>query len=161
MLLSADQITALLTALGLTQSMLKPIPDLVGGLTAPLDGVVSAVDGVAGSLGLPALTSLPIIGSLLDAKDALSFTNAYDSLALGGSQKLDSTSCEVQPYDPPPVLSQTFPPFDPAKANIFRYRKQQSVNLGSWYAPSSSFLPLASAVIYSTVPCVGSCTNNG
>ncbi|EJD05843.1 glycoside hydrolase [Fomitiporia mediterranea MF3/22] len=42
-------------------------------------------------------------------------------------------SCDVQAYNPAPVLSQTFPPFDLAKANIFRYRQQQSVNLGSWY----------------------------
>lgn len=132
MLLSADQVSALLNALGLTQSLFKPLPGLIGDLTAPLDGVVSAVDGIVGGLGLPTLTSLPIIGSLLDAKDTEAVNDVYSSLALTSDQISASDSCDVAPYDPAPVLSQTFPPFDRSKANIFRYRKQQSVNLGSW-----------------------------
>lgn len=125
MLLSADQVSALLNALGLTQSLFKPLPSLIGGLTAPLDDI-------AGGLGLPTLTSLRIIGSLLDAKDTEAVNDVYSSLALTNDQISASDSCDVAPYDPPPVLSQTFPPFDRSKANIFRYRKQQSVNLGSW-----------------------------
>jgi hypothetical protein len=40
--------------------------------------------------------------------------------------------CHVEPYDAPPITQQTSPPFDPEIAYIYRYRQQQSVNLGSW-----------------------------
>ena len=133
MLLSAEQVAALLTALGLTQSIFKPIPDLVGSLTAPLDGVISGVDGLIQSLGLPKLEDLPLLGSILEVENPAKITNLYKSLSIVNSQVLDTSDpCHVEPYDPPPVLSQTLPPFDQAKANIFRYRQQQSVNLGSW-----------------------------
>ena len=38
----------------------------------------------------------------------------------------------VYPYDTPDLGEQVFPPFDQAKATVYRYRQQQSVNLGSW-----------------------------
>ncbi|KAL5533128.1 EXG3_2 [Sanghuangporus sanghuang] len=145
MQITAEQLAAIFSALGLTSSLFKPIPDLVGSLAAPLnpvisslplDGVVSAVDGVTHALGLPPLSGLPLIGSILEAKDTSSpVQSPFKSLAVGYRQKIMSTdgSCLVQPYDPPPVLSQTFPPFDQAKATIFRYRQQQAVNLGSWF----------------------------
>jgi hypothetical protein len=43
----------------------------------------------------------------------------------------DDSSCAVAPYDVN-VEDVTFTPFDSVKSNIFRYRQQQSVNLGSW-----------------------------
>lgn len=132
MLLSSEQVAALLQALGLTQSIFKPIPDLVGGLTAPLDGVVSAVDGIIGGLGLPKLEDLPLIGGILEAEDP----NPNAATPMKSPQPMNlvaSNSCYVEPYDPAPILSQTFPPFDQAKANVFRYRQQQSVNMGSWH----------------------------
>ena len=131
MLLSSEQIASLLQALGLTSGLFKPIPDLVGGLTAPIDGLVDGVDGVLSGLGLPKLTDLPLIGGILEAEDP----NTEDGGIVKIAQIVNaavSNSCYVEPYDPPPVLSQTFPPFDQTKANIFRYRQQQSVNLGSW-----------------------------
>ncbi|TDL27386.1 glycoside hydrolase [Rickenella mellea] len=138
MILSADQVSALLSALGLTQSIFKPIPDLVGSLLAPLDGVVNTVDGITGPLGLPAISSLPIIGQILEAEPA-------SSQSLNPTSKnpkiLDTVSCEVDPYDPPPVVAQSFPPFDQAKANIYRYRQQQSVNLGSWFVHEQWMTP--------------------
>lgn len=114
MQLSSGQLSTLLNALGLSS------------LLGPIDGVVSAVDGITHGLGLPGLTDLPLVGGMLEAKDT------YGSLASNGNKDESPHSCTVAPYDPPPILSQTFPPFDEAKANIFRYRKQQSVNLGSW-----------------------------
>lgn len=131
MLLSSQQVAALLQALGLTQSIFKPIPDLIGSLSAPLDGVVSAVDGITSALGLPKLEDLPLLGGILEAEDP----NSNDAMPMRSSQPMNlltSNSCYVEPYDPAPVLSQTFPPFDQAKANVFRYRQQQSVNMGSW-----------------------------
>lgn len=158
--LNADQINALLQALGLTQSIFKPIPDLLGGLLAPLDpvisalpvdGVVSAVDGITSGLGLPRLEDLPLIGNLLTAKDTSSVQSPFQALSVGNRQQIMAMdgSCIVQPYDPPPILSQTFPPFDQAKATIYRYRQQQSVNLGSWYA--SCFLFVARTLLESSI----------
>jgi glucan 1,3-beta-glucosidase len=53
-----------------------------------------------------------------------------------GKSAKPSGSCDVQPYDAPPISDQTFPPFDQTTANVFRYRQQQSVNMGSWYVQS-------------------------
>lgn len=61
----------------------------------------------------------------------------YDSAGTGDSSGDDpslqssSDSCAWLPYDSP-VENQTFAPFDLAKAAVYRYRQQQSVNLGSW-----------------------------
>lgn len=41
-----------------------------------------------------------------------------------------------QVYDPLPIGSQIPPPFDETTAYVYRYRQQQSVNLGSWYVTS-------------------------
>lgn len=156
MFLSSEQIAALLQALGLTQSIFKPIPDLVGSLTAPIDGIIDAVDGVMDGLGLPKLTDLPIIGGLLEAEDP----NPDGSSPKKSTPFMNlakANSCYVEPYDPPPVLSQTFPPFDQAKANVFRYRQQQSVNLGSWCVPVVLYI-YCLILISSTT---GLSTNNG
>ena len=40
--------------------------------------------------------------------------------------------CYVEPYNAPQITQQEFPPFDSEIANVYRYRQQQSVNLGSW-----------------------------
>jgi len=52
--------------------------------------------------------------------------------------------CDVEPYDPMPITDQTFPAFDKNVANVFRYRQQQAVNLGSWLAFHSSLAHLVS-----------------
>jgi aryl-phospho-beta-D-glucosidase BglC (GH1 family) len=43
-----------------------------------------------------------------------------------------TSSCFVTPYSPAPLSTPAFAPFDSKTATIYRYRKQQSVNLGSW-----------------------------
>ena len=47
---------------------------------------------------------------------------------------INEPSCNAEPYDVPNIDDQTFSPFDQTEATVFRYRQQQSVNLGSWYA---------------------------
>ncbi|KAH9945964.1 glycoside hydrolase [Epithele typhae] len=49
--------------------------------------------------------------------------------------------CSVQPYDPGDVSVQNFPLFDAAKANVYRYRQQQAVNLGSWFVHENWMVP--------------------
>lgn len=41
--------------------------------------------------------------------------------------------CYVEPYHVPAPPEYPFDPYDEAKATIFRFRQQQSVNLGSWW----------------------------
>lgn len=58
------------------------------------------------------------------------FATRPEVLEEGAFREGDST-CNVEPYNPPSV-NVTFPPFDEAMANVYRYRQQQAVNLGSW-----------------------------
>lgn len=44
---------------------------------------------------------------------------------------LNTRACKVPDYNPGPV-SVSLPDFDADKAQVYRYRKQQAVNLGSW-----------------------------
>ncbi len=52
-------------------------------------------------------------------------------------------SCTVERDTSPPLAPQTFSPFDQAKATVYRYRQQQSVNLGSWYVHRLVLVQLA------------------
>lgn len=52
---------------------------------------------------------------------------------------LDPRACKVPDYDPGQV-SVSLPDFDADKAQVYRYRKQQAVNLGSWCVLPSSVL---------------------
>jgi hypothetical protein len=83
----------------------------------------------------PASTSLP---------DAIGVQNGSLSLPtkshFRGISARDNDPCYVEPYSGPGVIDVTFPPFDPAAANVYRYRQQQSVNLGSWYVGVSGMV---------------------
>jgi len=72
---------------------------------------------------------------------ALGDGSSFDPFGISGNTSIASSdplgfgiqgNCSPEPYSAPPVTDQEFPPFDSAKAAIFRYRQQQSVNLGSW-----------------------------
>ena len=45
----------------------------------------------------------------------------------------NSTNCSIHSYSPGGIPTESFAPFDPSAAMIYRYRQQQSVNLGSWF----------------------------
>lgn len=137
MLLDPTSINALLGALGLTTGLFKPLPDLVDGILAPvngiLNGVASAADGILQPLGLSGLVDALLEADPTASASMTSATAAPGSLLVGNIQSLANSniSCTVEPYDAP-VLQQGFPVFNGAEANIYRYRQQQSVNLGSW-----------------------------
>ena len=91
------------------------------------------------SLNLTAGLFKPTPGPLLlSTLGNISSFNPFGVLAnssIASSDPLDFNiqgSCNPEPYSAPPVTDQEFPQFDSAKATIFRYRQQQSVNLGSW-----------------------------
>jgi glucan 1,3-beta-glucosidase len=50
--------------------------------------------------------------------------------AVGGSPRGNHTGCVVEPYDIL-VSVPAFQPYEETKANVYRYRQQQGVNLGS------------------------------
>jgi glucan 1,3-beta-glucosidase len=99
-----QQFSALLQSLNLTAGLFKPTP------TPPL---------------LSALGN----GSSFDPLGIFGNTSIASSDPLGFDVQ---GNCSPERYSAPPVTDQEFPPFDSAKAAIFRYRQQQSVNLGSW-----------------------------
>lgn len=99
-----QQFDALLQSLNLTSGLFKPIP-------------------------APPLLSAIGSGSSFDRFGILGNTSTASADPLGFNVQGD---CNPEPYLAPPITDQEFPPFDSAKAAIFRYRQQQSVNLGSW-----------------------------
>ena len=102
MKLSAGTFTTLLQTLRLTQGVYKP------GQPGPLTHSRT----LAGNLSSPYSPYTPVDNS--EGQDA------------------SASSCSPVPYDPPSQGEVAFPPFDEAKAVVYRYRQQQSVNLGSW-----------------------------
>ena len=44
-----------------------------------------------------------------------------------------SSDCSVEPYQSADCTKPVFAPFDSVQSTVYRYRQQQSVNLGSWY----------------------------
>ncbi|KAG8718237.1 Glucan 1,3-beta-glucosidase 3 [Ceratobasidium sp. 394] len=63
---------------------------------------------------------------------------------LAGSEDIittQGTSCKVEDYDAPNIRPPEFPPYDEKKARIYRYRKQLSVNLGSWFVQENWMKP--------------------
>ncbi|WRT70121.1 uncharacterized protein IL334_007115 [Kwoniella shivajii] len=147
-----------LSTLGLVSSIAKPIPlvgGLAGGLLDSAGGVVGSVGGSTGSLnGLLGGSTNGIIAAV-NIGDDYNSTNidsdsdttnstttttitSDNSTSSGGdvvsAQSSDTSSCSITPYSPPsPVVLEGFAPYDANKALIYRYRQQQSVNLGSWF----------------------------
>jgi glucan 1,3-beta-glucosidase len=97
--------TALLKALQLT---FKPVPG-------------ASFISVNNSAPYPVSTSLAIVPTSLPIRHT----------PLDG-RYMQEDSCYVEPYVISPII-ETFGPFDQDTATIMRYRRQQSVNLGSWY----------------------------
>ncbi|WWD03768.1 hypothetical protein V865_001824 [Kwoniella europaea PYCC6329] len=132
-----------LSTLGLVSSIAKPIP-LVGGLAGGLlDSTGNVVSGVqsggalngllgGGANGLIAAVNFDDANSNSDNYTATSSTN--DTSSTGDGTVTVQDACSFTPYSPPsPVILEPFAPYDANKALIYRYRQQQSVNLGSWF----------------------------
>jgi hypothetical protein len=147
--------------IGAVGDVTKPVLGAVKGITDPLlepvkgilDPILGAVDDLGQPLGLPPLKSLPLLNILESNHAASSGTSSALSIdgndsqgndtqslsgvknlaaAGGGPHASASDPCHVDPYSVP-VDDLTFAPFDSIQANIYRYRQQQSVNLGSWF----------------------------
>jgi hypothetical protein len=121
----------------------------VHGITSP---IIGALNDTTSGLGLP-LPDLPLLGILQNADH--NQTASAATVSDDGDNDIqtesdddtqthgyDAPACQVAPYNMSVVsMMDTVPaPFDETKANIFRYRQQQSVNLGSWYVACHSLL---------------------
>ena len=117
-MVTSRNFSTLLQALRLSQGMSKPFPTFGAGLEqiAPTSANNTQEDTQPFDSGYPRQATDHFLHPIL----------------------LDqtSTACSVQPYFSQDDGIPSFAPFDPAKATVFRYRQQQSVNLGSWYASS-------------------------
>lgn len=117
MLVTLDRFSAFLQTLGLTQGTYKPTPVTVGhtGIN------VTSTQSVELSFSSPGAPGTAFGNNFLAKPDFSAQIMDYAG-----------PSCYVAPYDSLEPFTETFPPFDQTKANIYRYRRQQSVNLGSW-----------------------------
>ena len=115
MQLASGAFGALLRTLSLTQGLYKPTPSPAG----------------------PSTYSQPL---------ASDDSPAYNEYPYNSSVSISDDSCSWMPrYNAPPLDDQVFLPFDQAKATVYRYRQQQSVNLGSWYSSLGLRLHIAEA----------------
>ncbi len=65
--------------------------------------------------------------------------NSWGGAVIDGMSIFDAilnVGCQVDTYNAPAVGMQDFPAFDSEQATVYRYRQQQSVNLGSWCVQS-------------------------
>ena len=49
-----------------------------------------------------------------------------------GGANVNGQNCKHENYNAPDVGDQDFPPFDQQASDLYRYRQQRGVNLGSW-----------------------------
>ncbi|WVF72888.1 hypothetical protein IAT40_007706 [Kwoniella sp. CBS 6097] len=150
-----------ISTLGLVSSIAKPVPlvgPVAGGLLDTAGGVVGSTAGtgtgalnglLGGGTGLIAATQFgeaTFMSAAVDGSDSddtantnsdtssnstdSSTVSAHADVSLSSSS---TDSCAVTPYSPAPVTLEPFAPYDASKALIYRYRQQQSVNLGSWF----------------------------
>lgn len=143
MLVTTDAFSAVLHALGLTQGFFKPTPSLL----ASTENTAGSINGT-----LPQAQNFPVVNS---SNNLPSRANLPDTVNNVQDMNQHGTSCYVAPYDVPTIGDQVFSPFDETRANVFRYRQQQSVNLGSWY------VYILAMLAYSEYRSLGSCKKAG
>ncbi|KAI0372834.1 glycoside hydrolase [Pilatotrama ljubarskyi] len=115
-MVSSGGFVSLLHSLGLVQGLFKPVPNQYAVTSQPTEAKLAFPSSTDASPGKNA--------QLLASAN---FPGIADQL------NRVSVDCTVQPYDAPDLGAPSFPPYDSAKANVYRYRQQQSVNLGSWF----------------------------
>ncbi|KAG6899493.1 hypothetical protein C0993_009715 [Termitomyces sp. T159_Od127] len=117
MVFNAAAFSALLHALGLTQGAYKPVPTSFSVRNSSQFPSYHTVESPPGAQVL-----------FESSKKASPLPDSHDE-------------CYVDPYDASPIGKQSFLPFDPEKATMYRYRQQQSVNLGSWFVHENWMTP--------------------
>lgn len=135
MLVTADGFSALLRTLGLSQGLFKPGTSFTSdsGYIVNTTSLGDGVDAVAPILNPSSLT--------VPNGTTHYVHKSYPPLSVDnhGASTINrrDKSCGAVQYTSPEVRYQEFPPYDETKASVFRYRQQQSVNLGSWLVSNS------------------------
>ena len=149
---------SVLGALGLVSSIAKPLPvagPILGGLIGTVGGVVnSTLPAATGPLNglLPGLVGAVNVtpnkdGSVRASDSSDGETTTFDSASSSSDPSFTAADqggdpCAMSPYSPPqPVYLESFAPYDANQALIYRYRQQQSVNLGSWFVQEQWMVP--------------------
>jgi glucan 1,3-beta-glucosidase len=104
---TADAFLSLLRLLNLSEGFSRPLPDASATLT-------------------PGSSTNETATSYLDQLN--SATQAWNLTSL---HQLATSACDPSPYIST-CPNETFSAFDQIQANIYRYRQQRSINLGSW-----------------------------
>ncbi|KAG9313350.1 glycoside hydrolase superfamily [Chiua virens] len=116
-----ENFVTLLRALSVVEGSYKP---------SPISNLL-ANNSTANTLGYGNLYNPGFSSALADTAFNASGVSLSSLSSSGGINT--STQCSVVPYNPPPLLNQAFWSFDSTAAAAYRYRRQQSVNLGSWF----------------------------
>lgn len=111
-----ENFATLLRALSLVEGSYKPFPS--NSLTSNI---------TASSMGNSHFYGSEFLGAPVDT----TFNATPSHPAMGGTIGSDA-QCSVVSYDSPSLANETFWSFDPVAATVYRYRRQQSANLGSW-----------------------------
>lgn len=91
---------------------------------------------VLGSLGLVSSIAkpAPLLTGPFDAIMGLATDIAFDESNLTTTADGSPLNpCDISPYNPSPVSIEPFDEYNASRALVYRYRQQQSVNLGSWF----------------------------
>lgn len=124
------------------------IPSQIASNSSSLDGLLYP-NGTA-TLGLKALNSSGLVEyngtSLVVGNDTFEINNGTFSNLTQIGRIITAVSaidaCNPPTYNPPtPLVLEPFADYDPTAALNYRYRQQQSVNLGSWFVQESWMNP--------------------
>lgn len=144
MLLSDNSLRTVLSSLSLTSSLFKPMPDFIAGAiddSPPTIQGAQCIPFLVGFAGDCANVPEALAGIVVATDSASTTTSPSPNTALKVNRtagpndpriRMQDTACVVPPYDSPIIPTPLFPPFDDTRANVYRYRQQQGVNLGSW-----------------------------
>lgn len=128
---------ATLFAYDLTSIAYKPTPNWSGSGMTP-NSTFNSSQGAGGAIIAQASVVSHGAQHPLNANATHQAGNASDAASADDFTSTTSSSCYVLPYDAPAIGDQTFLPYDQTTANVYRYRQQQSVNLGSWCVLSNT-----------------------
>jgi hypothetical protein len=149
MLLADYGLRTVLSSLSLASSLFKPTlnhgaeavtPSLgtldVSGSTIQHTLCISLLDGLVANCENSS-PAAPVAMAVVTPPVSNATSHSSKTALISGSNagsifEVQDASCTVEPYDIPILSNVAFPPFDETRANIYRYRQQQGVNLGSW-----------------------------
>ncbi|KAF9466289.1 glycoside hydrolase superfamily [Collybia nuda] len=129
MFINAIAFSALLETLNLTQGTSKPNPGAFPTSTSTINNTTNS----------PGLTP-SVSGSTVSNFNKVPGLSLLETVEPPPGT-IDDNSCNIEPYNAPPVIYQTFAEFNEEMANVYRYRQQQSVNLGSWFVHENWMSP--------------------